>query len=440
MASDGTRSRILVVDDEREVRDVLEDILERQNLDVETASTCEQALTRLETSDFDVVLADHYLGDGMTGVELCGHIAANWPTVPTIILTAYGNIDIAISALRAEAFDFLTKPCRTENLVQAVRDALDAHEMRETTTRIRREHGGATQFGDLVGESSPMRAVFRIVERAKDTDLAVLISGESGTGKDLLARALHDSGRRKDGPFEVVRCQGRSAKDLAGALFGRSDHPGALAVAAGGTLVLDEVGELDDDLQSRLVRALQGGEEVPRVICTTTRDLAAARSAGKLRDDLYYRISALDVRLPPLRDRGNDVLVLAQRFLAEVGGAVAGIDTDVAAHFLGYRWPGNVRELRNVVNRAAAIADHKELHLRDLPEEIRAAKVRGSEAVDPEDLPSLADLEQEHIARVLTATGGNKQKSARILGVDRSTLYRKMARYGIVWAGSTQSV
>lgn len=431
------RGRILVVDDEPEVREVLEDILTSRDMDVDVCSTCEDALVSLESQDYDVVLADHFLGDGMTGVELCGHIAERWPTVPTIILTAYGNLEVAIAALRSDAFDFLTKPCHTEHLIEAVNSGIQTHELREAVVRVRSRPSDRTSFGDMIGESRPMRAVFHSLERAASTDLAVLVSGEGGTGKDMVVQALHDCSPRKDGPFQVVRCLGSSPDALAREFQGEDS---TLSRAAGGTFVVDHVDALDGESQAILVRALQeqaGRDDRARVLATTTKDLRKEASAGRFREDLLYRLNALHVALPPLRERGHDVLFLAQHFLARAPRkgeeAIEGLTPEVAAKFLSYPWPGNVRELENVMERAATLADHQELSLADVPEEVRVAAVGRLETGIPEDMPSLADLEQEHIARVLSATEGNKQRSARILGVDRSTLYRKMDRYGIVW-------
>lgn len=429
--------RILVVDDEPEVREVLEDILRSQDLEVEVCSTCEDALVALESQDYDVLLADHFLGDGMTGVELCAQVAQQWPTVPTIILTAYGNLEVAIAALRSNAFDFLTKPCHTDHLLEAVTSAIQTHELREAVVRVRSRPSDRTTFGEMVGESRPMRAAFHALERAAATDLAVLVSGEGGTGKDMAVQALHYASPRQDGPLEIVRCLGSTPGSLASEFL---DASGALARAAGGTFVVDHVDALDGESQAILVRALQQQASRPdrvRVLATTTKDLRKEASAGRFREDLLYRLNALHVALPPLRERGNDVLVLAHHLLGKAPApgdqAIEGLTPEVAAKFLSYPWPGNVRELENVMERAATLADHQELSLADVPEEIRDAAVGRLETGIPEDMPSLADLEQEHIARVLSATDGNKQRSARVLGVDRSTLYRKMDRYGIVW-------
>ncbi len=447
-AVNAPRGRILVIDDEQEVRQVLEDILQEQGLAVDVAATSQDALNALETKDYDVVLTDHFLGDEITGVELCAQIAQRWPTLPTIILTAYGNLDVAVSALKANAFDFLTKPCRTEQLEEAISHALEAHAAREKVLKLKGYKGPVSGFGQLIGESRVMRPVYQVLNRASSTDLTVLITGEIGTGKSQVARTLHQKSNRKIGPFIEVHCQSKTAEELDQEIFAPQ---GAFDQAMGGTLLFDEVSELPLETQGKLLRALKDKRARPgtpqfldvRVLASNREVLKPSSANGAFREDLYYRLNVLHVHLPALRDRANDILLLTQHFLLiaarESQKDVAGFSPEIAARLLGYGWPGNVRELENVIHRAVTLAEHKELNIRDLPEEIQATAEtsRGFGWNDPEDLPSLADLEQEHISRVLSATAGNKQKSARILGVDRSTLYRKMARYGIVWGNTS---
>ena len=453
------RGRVLVIDDEQDVRDVLQQILVAQDLQVDLASTSEEALEALQGESYDVVLADYFLGEGMTGVDLCGRISRDFPDLPTIILTAYGNLEVAIAAIKADAYDFLTKPCRAERILQAVERALHNHRMRLRVNRLREQVSGTDGFGALLGESRAMQGVFHMLERAAATDLSVLVTGETGTGKELVALALHAHGNRRDQPFQAINCMALPENLLESELFGhemgaftdaRAARKGLFLQAHGGTLFLDEIADMPLGLQGKLLRTLQErkvrqvgsdserGVDV-RVVAATNRDLKVCIETRSFREDLYYRLNVLNIRMPPLRERSNDVLLLAQSFLEEAaakeGKAVLGLSSEAAARFLEYPWPGNVRELRNCVQRAVVLAEYEELRLADLPEEVRdhSGPRRSTGVVPPEDLPSLADLEQEHIARVLSATGGNKQKSARILGVDRSTLYRKMARYGIVW-------
>jgi two-component system response regulator AtoC len=309
---------------------------------------------------------------------------------------------------------------------------------------------------DIVGDSPAMRRVFEMVDRVADSVSSVLLTGESGTGKELVARALHRRSRRADGPFVAINCAAVPATLLESELFGhmrgaftdaRAAHTGLFVQASGGTLFLDEIGELPLDLQPKILRALQdrmvrplgGSTEVPfdaRLVTATNRDLETAIEEKRFRDDLYYRINVIAVDLPPLRARGNDVLLLAQHFLERFAEASAKAVNSIAAaaaeRLLAYTWPGNVRELENCIERAVALAQYHEVVVEDLPEKIR--DYRGSHVIvasnDPSELVTMEEVERRYIQRVLESVSGNKTSAARILGFDRTTLYRKLQRYG----------
>jgi transcriptional regulator with PAS, ATPase and Fis domain len=328
--------------------------------------------------------------------------------------------------------------------------------------RLRATLASANGFGELVGSSPAMQRVYALLARVADSESSVLITGESGTGKELVARALHHSSPRHGGPFVAINCAAMPESLLESELFGhekgaftdaRSARAGLFVQATGGTLFLDEIGDLPLALQPKLLRALQerqvrpvgGRKEVPfdvRIVAATNRDLETAIDEGRFREDLYFRIDVIEVALPPLRARGNDVLALAQNFLVrfseKAGKGVVGLMTPVAKHLIDYDWPGNVRELHNVIERAVALATHDHITVDDLPEKVlRVKKPRVPLPIDAEDLVSLEEMERRYIHHVLEASGGSRTVAARTLGLDRSTLWRKLERLRISASKST---
>jgi two-component system response regulator HydG len=374
--------------------------------------------------------------------------------VPVLVITAFGNLETAIAAMRAGAFDFLPKPFELEELDFRVARALEHAQLAEEVKRLREERAEPAAFGELVGESPAMRALRDVVARVARSDAPVLITGETGTGKELVARAIHAASARRGGPFVAVNCAAVPEALLESELFGhargaftdaREPRTGLFVHASGGTLLLDEVGDLPPSVQPKLLRALQeqrvrplgASNEVPldvRLVAATNRDLEAAVEHGRFREDLMFRIDVLRVELPPLRSRGGDVLLLAQRFVRacaeRAGKPVVGLSRGAAEKVLHYGWPGNVRELQNCIERAVALTRHEEILVEDLPERIRDYEpshvLVASE--DPSELVPLDVVERRYIARVLEAVGGNKTLAARILGFDRKTLYRKLER------------
>ena len=449
-------SRILVVDDDATMCHMLGVTLGKRGFEVVSHGIPEEAFETLRSEDFDVVVTDLNMR-GMNGLELCERIVADRPDVPVLVITAFGSLDTAIAAIRAGAYDFLPKPFEIDALVLALERAVKHRALREEVRRLRQVVSDSRRLDDVIGDSSAMRTVYDLIERVADSDASVLITGESGTGKELVAAALHRRSRRREGPFVAINCAGIPETLVESELFGhargaftdaKTARQGLFVQADGGTLFLDEIGELPLGLQPKLLRALQerkvrplGAEtEVPfdaRLIAATNRDIETAIADGRFREELYYRVNVIHIDLPPLRARGNDVLILAQHFLdryvAIAGKRIAGVSPAAAEKLLAYAWPGNVRELQNCMERAVALARYSEIAVEDLPAKIR--DYRRSQAViasdDPSELLPMDEVERRYILQVLETTGGNKTIAARTLGFDRATLYRKLERYGV---------
>jgi two-component system response regulator HydG len=454
---------ILVIDDEREMCALLEAGLGRRGFEVVSRTSGDDALALLDEQDFDAVVVDLNM-PRMSGLDVSAWVAANRPETPVVVITAFGSLETAVAAIRAGAYDFVTKPFEVEAIALTLDRAVGYRRLRAEVRRLRLATDGAPGADEsglpgtaLYGRSPAMRRIYDTVLRAAATDASVLVGGESGTGKELVARALHDRGRRAAGPFVAVNCGALPETLLESELFGhargsftdaRASRAGLFVRASGGTLFLDEIGEAPAGLQAKLLRALEdhrvrpvgGDEERPfdaRLVCATNRDLEAEVESGRFRADLYYRINVIRIEMPPLRARGDDVLLLAQRMLAPIAAAagrhVTGIAAPAAEKLLAYSWPGNVRELRNCVERAVALTRFQEITLADLPEPIRAYD-RARLVLDLDDpgtLLPLEEVERRYIVRVLEAVHGHRTRAAEILGLDRKTLYRKLERYGV---------
>jgi two-component system response regulator HydG len=448
--------RVLVVDDDPDMRALIDAGLRAIGFATRLCASAEEALATLPDDDFDVVVADLHM-PGMTGLALCERIVAARPDVPVVVITAHGTLDAAVGAIRAGAYDFVTKPIKLEAFQLTVERAARHHELATEVRRLR-EVAAPQPFAGIIGVSQPMRGVLDMVARVAATDTTVLVTGESGTGKELIARAIHQRSRRAAGPFVAVNCAAVPETLLESELFGhakgaftdaKAARTGLFLQASGGTLFLDEVGEMPAALQSKLLRVLQertvrpvgGDHEIPldvRIVAATNRDLEEAVERGQFRRDLFYRIHVVRIELPPLNTRGNDVLLLAQHALERAARhadkRVVGISPEVAQKLLAYDWPGNVRELQNAVESAVALTRYEELTVADLPEKIRDHQathilVTGD---DPEQLPTMDEVERRYILRVLAAVHGNKALASRVLGLDRKTLYRKLERYGVL--------
>jgi two-component system response regulator HydG len=447
--------RVLVVDDDAGMRDMLRSDLDDRGFTVSVCADAAEALERLATAEVDVIVTDLNM-PRMNGVELCERIVANRPDVPVIVITAFGSLDTAVSAIRAGAYDFITKPFDLAVLAVTLERAIQHRTLREEVKRLRIAVAESRRYGLLLGTSPAMRKVYTLLERIADSPASVLVTGETGTGKELVARALHDRGPRKAGPFVGLNCAAVPEALLEAELFGHvrgaftdasRARAGLFARANGGTLFLDEIGELPLALQPKLLRALQerkvrpvgSDDELPfdaRVVTATNRDLESAVDENRFREDLFFRINVIHVALPPLRARGGDVLLLAQHFVdryaGQAGKAVSGISAAAAERLLAYAWPGNVRELENCIERAIALTEYEKIAVDDLPEKIRSYR-RSHVLVasdDPTELVPLEEVERRYILRVMEAVGGNKTEAAQVLGVGRRTLYRKLEQYG----------
>ena len=447
--------RVLVVDDDAGMRDMLRDDLGERGYGVTVCGDAAEALEQLATAEVDAIVTDLNMPK-MNGVELCERIVANRPDVPVIVITAFGSLETAVSAIRAGAYDFITKPLELDALVLALDRAIQHRSLREEVKRLRVAVAESRKYGEILGASPAMRKVYALLDRIADSSASVLVTGETGTGKELVARALHDRGPRKNGPFVGINCSAVPETLLEAELFGHvrgaftdasRARSGLFARANGGTLFLDEIGDLPLALQPKLLRALQERKVRPvgsddevsfdaRVVTATNRDLESAVEENRFREDLFFRINVIHVALPPLRARGGDVLVLAQHFVdryaGQAGKAVSGISAAAAERLLAYAWPGNVRELENCIERAIALTEYEKIAVDDLPEKIRSYR-RSHVLVasdDPAELVPLEEVERRYILRVMEAVGGNKTEAAQVLGVGRRTLYRKLEQYG----------
>jgi DNA-binding NtrC family response regulator len=447
-------AEVLLVDDDKPLCETLAIGLRRRGLRVSEHTSATEALRALEDGRFDVVVTDLNMRE-MTGIELCERIALNRPDVPVIVLTAFGSLDAAVSAIRAGAYDFISKPVEMDALAIAVERAANHRQLREEVKRLRLEVVARPHDNELIGDSAAMGKVQDLVSRVAGSDATVLIAGESGTGKEVVARAIHKRSGRAKGPFVAINCAAVPEALLESELFGhvrgaftdaKEAHPGLFVQATGGTLFLDEIGDMPLGLQPKLLRVLQertvrplgGKAEVPvdvRIVAATNRDLESAIEEGRFREDLYYRVNVVQIPLPPLRARRPDILPLALQFIrgfAEQSKKdVTGLSKEVAEKLVSYGWPGNVRELQNSMERAVALTRLEEICVDDLPEKIR--DYRFSHVVvagdDPSELVPLEEVERRYILRVLAAVGGNKTAAARVLGLERKTLYRKLERY-----------
>ncbi|MCA9538920.1 MAG: sigma-54-dependent Fis family transcriptional regulator [Myxococcales bacterium] len=447
------RPRIRLVEPDAQVADRLAAQLGELGYVVERWATAAPALAGLEAATLDAVLTDLDL-PGEAGLEMCREVLRRRPDLPVLVMTGAGSLDSAIAALRAGAYDYLQKPVSRDVLDAALARATEHRRLRAELARLRRQLPGPAGFLGLLAIGRGMQRVGTLIDRVAPSSASILIRGESGTGKELVARALHLRSRRADGPFVAVNCAAVPEQLLESELFGHqkgaftgADHHrvGLFREASGGTLFLDEIGEMSPALQPKLLRVLQEREVRPvgsaqsrridvRVVAATHQDIAAAVQAGRFRSDLYFRLNVIAIDVPPLRERGDDIALLAEHFLAEC----AARDERPALRFspaaltalLLYRWPGNVRELRNAVEHAVAMTQGDEIGVAELPDVVAGEAAEGDAEALPAGLLSLFEVEKRHILRVYDAVGQNKSEAARILGVDRKTLHTRLTRYG----------
>jgi DNA-binding NtrC family response regulator len=451
------QTRILVIDDDRDMCEMLEESLGRAGYQVAWRTRGEEGLDLLREQDFDVIITDLNL-DGASGIDLCKRFTENRPDTPVIVITAFGDMSAAINSIRAGAHDFINKPLDMTVLERAIERALQHRHLREEVKRLSRAGAPAPDdgmLGSLIGTSRAMLGVCDLVRRVAPADTTVLLSGESGTGKELVARALHEQSDRREGRFVAINCAAVPAELLESELFGhvkgaftdaKNSRQGLFEQASGGTLLLDEVGEMPLEMQPKLLRVLQerqvrpvgGNTSVPvtaRIIAATNRDLESEVEQKRFREDLFYRLNVVQIEIPPLRTRGNDILLLAEHFVRKFsersGKPVHGISVEAQTKLLAFDWPGNVRQLENTIERAVALTRGEQILLEDLPE--RITRFDGTTGVlsdvDLEHVRTLDQVERRHIEQAVKHAHGNKTRAAKALGIDRRTLYRKLERY-----------
>ncbi|MBI2215981.1 MAG: sigma-54-dependent Fis family transcriptional regulator [Candidatus Rokubacteria bacterium] len=444
-----TGASLLVADDDRVARDLLVEILEREGYRVRAAAGGLECVQLAEAAPPDLALVDLRMPD-LDGLEVLRRLRGLGPVPLVLILTAFATIDTAIDAIRAGAYDYLSKPFRVDAITLAVRRALEAHRLLRENAHYRAELRERYRVENLVGQSPRMVDVYKLIARVAALDTTVLVEGETGTGKELVARAIHYASRRADRPFVVVDCAALPETLVESELFGHergaftgavASRRGLLETADGGTCVLDEIGELSSALQAKLLRVLQertirrvGGNETitldVRVIAATNRDLKRQVTSGSFREDLYYRLNVVGVTMPPLRERRQDIPLLAQHFLDKYARAadkrVSGFARETLAVLADHGWPGNVRELEHAVERAVALSSSELILPDDLPDHVRGATAARGGGVP--DGMTLEDMKRWYVAKVLEDTGGNKVRAAELLGIDRRTLYRILDR------------
>jgi two-component system response regulator HydG len=438
---------VLIVDDEKDMCDLVVDYLGGEGYDVDAANDGGEGIEKVRRHDYDVVVTDLRMRV-VGGMELLTAVKAERPEVPVIIITAFGSIDHAVEAMRAGAFHFVTKPFKLGELAALVAKAIEQRRLVEENRRLRREVAGRYELKTIVGHSKAMTEVFRLVELVADTTSNVLIEGASGTGKELVARAIHYGGRRATGPFVPVNCSAIPEGLLESELFGHqrgaftgayTSRRGLFLEASGGTLFLDEIGDMGMALQAKLLRVLQDRQVRPvgsnkastvdaRVIAATHQDLKTAVREGTFREDLYYRLSVIPVRIPPLSERVEDIPLLVGHFLKKHAAATGTVEkriTPRAMDALQARpWEGNVRELENIVERLVVLTPAATIDVGDLPAGVAPEPAPGFWP-SPDEFPTLEQLEEAYIRRVLDHTGNNKERAAKILGINRRTLYRR---------------
>jgi len=440
---------LLIVDDDQVARELLAETLGREGYRVRVAGGGAEALGLAGAEPFDMALVDLRMPD-LDGLAVLKQLAMIQPDLPVVILTAFATIETAIAAVNAGAFDYLSKPFRMEEIKLVVRRTLDARRLARENLQYRQELGARYGFEGLIGQSHQMVEIYKLIARMAALDTTVLIEGETGTGKELVARAIHGASGRAARPFVVVDCAALPETLFESELFGHergaftgafAARRGLLETSAGGTCFLDEIGELTAPLQAKLLRTLQersirrvgGNDEIPfdvRVVVATNRDLRKLVADGGFRDDLYYRLNVVTITMPPLRERASDIPLLAQHFLEvfarRSGRAIKRLAPESVALLTGYRWPGNVRELEHVIERATALSASETLLPDDFPPHLREERDRAPRL--PADGMTLEDVKRWYVNKVLEESGGNKLRAAELLGIDRRTLYRILER------------
>jgi two-component system response regulator PilR (NtrC family) len=443
-----TTSKILVVDDERSMRELLAIVLKREGHDVLLADNGRSAVELLEKEQIELLISDIRMPD-MSGVEVLGAAQRLNPDIIGIMITAYASTDTAVEALRLGAYDYVSKPFNVDELKLKVRKALERKRLQQENVLLRRALQTSHQFSNIIGKSGSMQAVFQLIQTIAPTTSTVLVTGESGTGKELVARAIHFNSTRKDRPFVALNCGALPETLLESELFGHmrgaftgaeSNKKGLVEVADKGTIFLDEIGEMSAMMQVKLLRVLQerkfrrlgGTDEIEadiRIIAATNRDLSRLVGEAKFREDLYYRINVIPVQLPPLRERTDDISLLTDHFLAkyskQMEKAVTGVAADAMRCLQNYPWPGNIRELENAIERAVALERSATVRLASLPDHVQKGTPPGSGSARDAGLPDsgfdleqhVQEIEREYLVEALRRTDGVKSRAAELLGM-----------------------
>ena len=446
-------ARILVVDDEINIRGALVTMLEKKGYEMRGVGTAEEALEQLNASAVELVITDLKM-PGIGGMALLQRLREQWPQTEVVVMTAYGSIDTAVEAMRGGAYDYLTKPIDRERFPVVVAKALERQALASENRQLRDRLEARTRFDQMVGESEPMQRVYTLVDMVADSDVTVLLTGESGTGKELVARAIHHKSPRADGPFITMNCGALPENLFESELFGyekgaftgaMTTKMGRFELADGGTLLLDEVGELSLKSQVDFLRVLEtkefrrlGGTKLikvdTRIVAATNRNLEEAVKQGDFREDLYYRLNVVPIRLPPLRDRADDIPLLTERFLAEFSAQHHRAPKDLSREAMRllrlYAWPGNIRQLRNLMERLVITVKDSVIQPEHLPEEVQASQEDVRTMVVALGT-SLEQIERDVIRRTLAEVTNHREKAAKLLGISLRTLQYKIKEYGI---------
>ena len=446
-------SKILIIDDEVQIRTLLTRMMELEGYDVCQAGDCRAALKQLELQNPDVALCDVFLPDG-NGVDLVLAIKKAAPNVEVILLTAHGNIPDGVQAIKNGAFDYITKGDDNNKIIPLISRAVEKARMNVRLEKLEKKVGQTYSFDSILGESKVLKDAVSLAQKVSGTDVPVLLTGETGTGKEVFAQAIHYSSKRARQNFVAVNCSSFSKELLESEMFGHKagsftgalkDQKGLFEEANNGTIFLDEIGEMAFELQAKLLRILETGEYIKigdtkptrvnvRIIAATNRNLSQEIVAGRFREDLFYRLSVFQIHLPPLRERAGDIRLLAKAFIKSFAEQLARPVVEIAPAFLealdSQPWKGNIRELRNVIERSMIVCESGHLDIADLPFDIQNAHYEHSNDSSPGSF-ELSAMERRHIARVLEYTKGNKTEAARLLKIGLTTLYRKIEEYKI---------
>ena len=446
-------SKILIIDDEVQIRTLLTRMMELEGYDVCQAGDCRAALKQLELQNPDVALCDVFLPDG-NGVDLVQAIKKTAPNVEVILLTAHGNIPDGVQAIKNGAFDYITKGDDNNKIIPLISRAVEKARMNVRLEKLEKKVGQTYSFDSVLGESKVLKDAVSLAQKVSGTDVPVLLTGETGTGKEVFAQAIHYSSKRARQNFVAVNCSSFSKELLESEMFGHKagsftgalkDKKGLFEEANNGTIFLDEIGEMAFELQAKLLRILETGEYIKigdtkptrvnvRIIAATNRNLSQEIVAGRFREDLFYRLSVFQIHLPPLRERAGDIRLLAKAFIKSFAEQLARPVVEIAPAFLealdSQPWKGNIRELRNVIERSMIVCESGYLDIADLPFDIQNAHYEHSNDSSPGSF-ELSAMERRHIARVLEYTKGNKTEAARLLKIGLTTLYRKIEEYKI---------